>query len=178
MEKVKNVVPDSQVIYLYKKLRYLERPKGTVMKKYLYDRESDTTYVKVRKPLINKLIGVMAVLIAIMVYVDVTVEKNEYKVTYQELIYAHEGYAGINVTTDGRNKSAMEVVLEYEGAAVMEPVYLQAGASVGNVVLTENLEPGVYDCVLKCSVTDSILPATEKLDVQLIIEEEEDGNSN
>lgn len=176
MEKVKSVVPDSQAIYLYKKLRYLERPKGTVVRKYLYDRESNITYLKVRKPLINKIMFVMAVLIVIMIYVDVTVEKNECRVVYQKYIYAHEGYAGINVTAGSENKSVMEVVLEYENKPITGPVYLQAGMSAGNVRLTEDLEPGVYDCKVICSVADSFLPAAEKLDVQLIIEEEDDGS--
>lgn len=178
MEKVNGVVPNSQAVYLYKGHQYMEKPGGTVVKKYLYDREGNVTYLKVRKPAINKLIVVMAILIVFMIYVDLTVAKNEYKVTYQKNIYAYEGFVGINVTADALNEAVMEVGLEYRGAPVIEPMQLYPGMSIGNVMMSEEFEPGLYDCDVVCRVADSFLPVTKKLGVKLIVEEDKDGLSN
>lgn len=178
MEKVRHVVPGSQAIYVYKGSNYMDKPKMSIVKRYEYDKESNTTYIKVRKSRIPNLIVALLIAIAIVIYVTQTSANSIYNVTYTRYIVVRDGYAELDISLDDNTQGIMDIQLEYEGEPVIEPLELYSGGSVGSVPCIIELAPGDYDCVLTLSVANTIFPTKIKPEVVLHVLEDTSNESN
>lgn len=169
MRRVKNAVPESEIVYRFKKTNYLDKPDSTVVSKYLYDESNDVTVVEVRRPYLYHLIAVLIILIGIVCYMNATAVSSNYLLKYHTYIAAREGFVSLDISSYETNPGDMELVLMLDGSEITEMVIIKPGESVGNVKLTTELKPGVYDCMISSKVVGSFIPVWKKMAVELTV---------
>lgn len=86
-------------------------------------------------------------------------------------MYCSNGIIELNIVNRSESEKTISINLyNNEDKKVIETVYLDIGASIGNVELIEELPRGSYIFTLKCSIETVPIPKTKEVQILIISE--------
>ncbi|MCI9050339.1 MAG: hypothetical protein HFI05_00205 [Lachnospiraceae bacterium] len=166
----RNIYVSGNVVYKKKSKIYLELPKNYKVKYYLYNMENEI-YIGVIKKIHRW--WIVIILIGIMLNIYLYIGQTSYTeyLNIPDKMYCSNGIIELNIVNRSESEKTISINLyNNEDKKVIETVYLDIGASIGNVELIEELPRGSYIFTLKCSIETVPIPKTKEVQILIISE--------
>lgn len=152
-------------IYIYRGTQYLEMPEKVIIRKVVYDDETNKSYVYCRR--LSKLVEVLSlmVILSCVVFNRFYLHKLNYEIKYNSVCYYYNGYLYLNIHNVESNSFDIQVSI-FDLAEEVYTSSLSPGAYLIRIPL-DNVSDSykitfVYDTTFKTEASDVTVRVVNK----------------